>query len=186
MAGATQSAGDLSAVERSILSLLPQGQRLYGLQLVAQSNGEIKKGSVYAFLQRLETRGLVSSRKSKSRRLYQITKSGEKALQAALEPSQGPPAMKTPKDWEREAKRQRKRLKALTEAVSSYLEQTDQLLTSPKPPEALGERIAKLMNVLEESNRTARGSLRLRGRAHDSKSWCEGSNPSALAGLPSG
>ncbi len=53
----------LTAKEREILTLLiEQGGEMYGLQMVARSRGRLSRGSVYVLLDRLEERGLVSSR----------------------------------------------------------------------------------------------------------------------------
>jgi DNA-binding PadR family transcriptional regulator len=46
----------LSATERLILSLLTDGER-YGLELVEQSSGTLKRGTVYVTLQRMQARG---------------------------------------------------------------------------------------------------------------------------------
>jgi DNA-binding PadR family transcriptional regulator len=53
----------LTAKEREILKLLiGQGGEMYGLEMVARSGGRLSRGSVYVLLDRLEERGLVSSR----------------------------------------------------------------------------------------------------------------------------
>ena len=63
---------------------------LYGLQLVDNSEGKLKRGTVYVTLGRLEEKGFVESRtKSQSghaglpRPVYRITGLGQRALAAA-------------------------------------------------------------------------------------------------------
>lgn len=63
---------------------------LYGLQLVGNSEGKLKRGTVYVTLGRLEEKGFVESRtKPKSehaglpRPVYRLTGLGVKALDAA-------------------------------------------------------------------------------------------------------
>ena len=72
-----------------ILELLSGSRELYGLEIVAASNGQLTRGGIYVHLDRLEDRGFVSSRTVKdkrasgmSRRLYQITGLGQRALLA--------------------------------------------------------------------------------------------------------
>ena len=48
--------------ERLILELLVSGGPMYGLQLVEQSDGALKRGTVYVTLGRMEAKGLVESR----------------------------------------------------------------------------------------------------------------------------
>ncbi len=81
----------LSDKEAEILRLLVVGRELYGLQLVAKSDGKLKRGTVYTTLHRLEDgKGLVVSREEERppeavgipRRLYRITALGERTLQA--------------------------------------------------------------------------------------------------------
>lgn len=63
---------------------------MYGLELVQRSDGQLKRGTVYVTLGRMEERGLVSSRREDRaneqgppRRLYTMTGTGERLLQAA-------------------------------------------------------------------------------------------------------
>jgi len=82
-----------SATEAEILRLLiPKGES-YGLDLVKTSEGKLKRGTVYVLLDRMEEKGLISSREEETaadgyvgirRRLYKVTGSGMRAL-AALE-----------------------------------------------------------------------------------------------------
>lgn len=69
------------------LSDEPKG--LYGLQLVSRSNGQLKRGTVYVTLGRLEEKGFVESRTKPNskhaglpRPLYRITGLGRRALAA--------------------------------------------------------------------------------------------------------
>jgi DNA-binding PadR family transcriptional regulator len=81
----------LSAKEALILRLLLGGRELYGLELVKNSNSELKRGTVYTTLNRMEEdKGLVASRQEERtpeavglpRRLYKITALGERTLRA--------------------------------------------------------------------------------------------------------
>ncbi|MFN2564509.1 MAG: PadR family transcriptional regulator [Gemmatimonadaceae bacterium] len=80
----------LTAKEREILKLLiGHGAEMYGLEMVAHSEGRLSRGSIYVLLDRLEERGLVSSRLAErapgmsgiARRLYQPTGHGRRVLQ---------------------------------------------------------------------------------------------------------
>jgi DNA-binding PadR family transcriptional regulator len=51
----------LSPKELLVLELLVRDGALYGLQLVAASNGHLKRGTVYVTLGRMEDKGLVTS-----------------------------------------------------------------------------------------------------------------------------
>lgn len=65
-------------------------REVYGLELLKLSNGGIKRGTIYTTLQRMEDKGFVISRQEDKpddvsgipRRLYEITGSGQRALQA--------------------------------------------------------------------------------------------------------
>ena len=79
----------LTAKEREILKLLiGQGAEMYGLEMVARSSGRLSRGSVYVLLDRLEERGLVSSRLEErapgtsgiARRLYLPTGYGRRVF----------------------------------------------------------------------------------------------------------
>ena len=76
--------------ERLILELLTSEGPLFGLQLVEQSNGALKRGTVYVTLGRLEAKGLVESQQEPlppggiglPRRIYRPTALGKRALRA--------------------------------------------------------------------------------------------------------
>jgi DNA-binding PadR family transcriptional regulator len=76
--------------ERLILELLTAEGPLFGLQLVAQSKGGLKRGTVYATLARMEAKGYVESRQEAPqpgaiglpRRLYRPTALGIRVLNA--------------------------------------------------------------------------------------------------------
>lgn len=80
----------ISGKEALILGLLVGGPELYGLEMVDASSGELKRGTVYVTLQRLEEKGLIESRREARvapevgipRRLYRITGYGERVLAA--------------------------------------------------------------------------------------------------------
>jgi DNA-binding PadR family transcriptional regulator len=74
-----------------VLELLTERGSLYGLELVALSNGGLKRGTVYVTLGRMQDRGLVRPLDDKSpeshaglpRPKYRITAAGARALVAA-------------------------------------------------------------------------------------------------------
>jgi DNA-binding PadR family transcriptional regulator len=79
-----------TSTEFIVLQLLrdnPKGR--YGLELVKESDGKLKRGTVYVILSRLEDKGFVESRVSKNavhpgmpRPKYVLTGEGVRALQA--------------------------------------------------------------------------------------------------------
>src|SRR5690242_8938730 len=83
----------LSPTEFVIVSLLISARsEMYGLQLVEQSNGKLKRGTIYVTLGRLEQKGYISSRRESEdsggvgqrspRRLYKPTGLGAKVFRA--------------------------------------------------------------------------------------------------------
>jgi PadR family transcriptional regulator, regulatory protein PadR len=76
--------------ERAILELLASQGPMYGLQLVEQSGGVLKRGTVYVTLGRMEAKGLVESEQESAppgaiglpRRIYRPTALGERMLRA--------------------------------------------------------------------------------------------------------
>jgi PadR family transcriptional regulator PadR len=78
----------LSAKESLILELLVREHEMYGLQLVASSKRQLKRGTVYVTLGRMEEKGYISSRLEDPppeagglpRRLYQPTSLGRRVL----------------------------------------------------------------------------------------------------------
>ena len=76
--------------ERCILELLVSGGPMYGLQLVEQSGGALKRGTVYVTLGRMEAKGFVESEQEElppgaiglPRRIYKPTGLGERMLRA--------------------------------------------------------------------------------------------------------
>ena len=79
----------MSATEALLLELLGDGER-FGLELVATSDGRVKRGSVYVTLTRMESKGFVESRQEERpagaiglpRRLYRATPYGATVRQA--------------------------------------------------------------------------------------------------------
>jgi DNA-binding PadR family transcriptional regulator len=79
----------MSITEALLLDLLGEGER-FGLELVATSDGRVKRGSVYVLLSRMETKGFVESRQEERspgaiglpRRLYKATSYGSTVLRA--------------------------------------------------------------------------------------------------------
>jgi PadR family transcriptional regulator PadR len=80
----------LSAAERLILDLLVEHDELYGLQLVEQSGGRLKRGTVYVTLGRMLEKGYLGSRQEPlpagaiglPRRLYRPTGHAMRVLEA--------------------------------------------------------------------------------------------------------
>jgi DNA-binding PadR family transcriptional regulator len=80
----------ISSRECHVLEQLRHGGEKYGLELVAASRGELKRGTVYVTLGRMERKGFVESRQEERapgaiglpRRLYRATAYGRKVLDA--------------------------------------------------------------------------------------------------------
>jgi len=81
----------LSDMEYEILRLLmsDSNAQWYGLDLVNKSDGQLKRGTVYVTLQRMESKGLVASEKEQygsdsvvPRRFYKPTPAGIYAWEA--------------------------------------------------------------------------------------------------------
>jgi len=80
----------LSAKESLILELLIGAREMYGLELVAASEGTLKRGTVYVTLGRMEDKGYVVSRVDEAsrparglpRRIYAPTALGRQVLGA--------------------------------------------------------------------------------------------------------
>ena len=78
----------LSRTEALILGLLTGKSELYGLEMVEQSHGRLKRGTIYVTLGRMQDKGLIESRKVPRqspevgipRRLYTITGHGMRVL----------------------------------------------------------------------------------------------------------
>ena len=83
-------ADGLPRKERLILELLAASGPIHGLGLVNNSDGALKRGTVYVTLARMEAKGLVSSEQEAPhpaaiglpRRIYRITALGERFLSA--------------------------------------------------------------------------------------------------------
>ena len=88
--------------ERLVLEMLVDGPD-FGLNLVARSDGALKRGTVYVTLGRMERKGFITSEQEPQapgaiglpRRIYRVTPLGKRALRAwttlvrALAPEQG-------------------------------------------------------------------------------------------------
>jgi len=80
----------LSRKESLILDLLVQHGQMYGLELVAVSRRQLKRGTVYVTLDRMEDKGYVVSRLEEAppragglpRRIYRPTALGRRVLSA--------------------------------------------------------------------------------------------------------
>ena len=80
----------LSGKERLILEMLTGTGPMFGLQLVEQSSGALKRGTVYVTLGRMEAKGFVESEQEPlppgaiglPRRIYRPTALGARMLRA--------------------------------------------------------------------------------------------------------
>lgn len=80
----------LSQKEYQILELLRSGGERFGLEMVKESNGALKRGTIYVTLTRMIEKGYLTSRQENSpsdpgmpRRLYMITGEGTRAMRIA-------------------------------------------------------------------------------------------------------
>jgi DNA-binding PadR family transcriptional regulator len=79
----------ISSIESLIIDLLRDEER-YGLELVEASNRQLKRGTIYVTLARMETKGFVASRQEEPhagaiglpRRMYCVTPYGLKVHRA--------------------------------------------------------------------------------------------------------
>ena len=79
----------LSRIEGLILQMLLVRGEMYGLQLVNESDGLLKRGTVYVTLQRMEDKNFIKSRRPRrppaqkglARPLYRATCEGKRTLQ---------------------------------------------------------------------------------------------------------
>lgn len=85
------SLSSLSRKEALILALLINGgSNLFGLEMVESSNGELKRGTIYVTLQRMQEKGLIDSKPEPRpapeigipRRLYWPTGMGHRSFAA--------------------------------------------------------------------------------------------------------
>jgi PadR family transcriptional regulator PadR len=84
------AAATLPPKERLILELLVSGGPQFGLRLVEVSGGELKRGTVYVTLGRMERKGFIASETEAPapgaiglpRRIYRATPLGERAIRA--------------------------------------------------------------------------------------------------------
>ena len=80
----------LSAKEYLIMKLLMDEGEMFGLEMVDESHGELKKGTIYVTLQRMEDKELISSEEEArgenevgiARRYYAPTGWGERVFKA--------------------------------------------------------------------------------------------------------
>ena len=82
----------LTEKEAKVLELLITGGEKYGLELVKESEGELKRGTIYVLLDRMGEKGYLESRKENDPRLpgmprprYKPTGLGEKAYRLHAE-----------------------------------------------------------------------------------------------------
>ena len=80
----------LSKKSQVILELLCGSDERYGLEMVKAEPKQLKRGTIYVTLSRLEDQGLVESREVKpdvgrgpARRVYRITAAGKQILEAS-------------------------------------------------------------------------------------------------------
>jgi len=80
----------LSKKEMLVLEMLIGSGEMYGLEMVENSEGELKRGTIYVTLQRLADKGVVESREEPRefpeigipRRKFRATGLGQRAFQA--------------------------------------------------------------------------------------------------------
>lgn len=80
----------VSAKELLILELLVRERGMYGLELVAASDGQLKRGTVYVTLGRMEEKGYITSHQEAApdtsgglpRRVYEPTALGKQLFEA--------------------------------------------------------------------------------------------------------
>jgi PadR family transcriptional regulator PadR len=78
----------VSGKEQVILELLGKSREMYGLELVTESAGALKRGTVYVTLGRMEQKGYITARAAEDppgqgglpRRLYRSTPYGRELL----------------------------------------------------------------------------------------------------------
>lgn len=83
---------NLSIREMLILKLLSEVGETYGLDMVKQSDGRLKRGTIYVTLDRMEDKGFIESREEPTesgpvRRLYRILGLGSRVLRYWARPS---------------------------------------------------------------------------------------------------
>ena len=78
-------------IEMEILRLLTTGRRLYGLEMVKESD-KLKRGTIYVYLGRMEEKEWINSEAEKNpaeaglpRRRYWITGKGQRVFDRAIE-----------------------------------------------------------------------------------------------------
>jgi len=79
----------ISSIESLIIDLL-HGEERYGLELVEASSRQLKRGTIYVTLSRMETKGFIASRQEEPhpaaiglpRRMYRVTPYGLKVHKA--------------------------------------------------------------------------------------------------------
>lgn len=80
----------LSNIEFLIMEMLIDKGEMFGLEMVAESDGKLKKGTIYVTLQRMTDKNLVDSFEEErgedengiARRLYEPTDYGERVFKA--------------------------------------------------------------------------------------------------------
>ncbi|HUF03594.1 MAG TPA: helix-turn-helix transcriptional regulator [Aridibacter sp.] len=78
----------LSGIEFLVMEMLEQHGEMFGLEMVDQSGGALKKGTVYVTLGRMADKGLVDSRtetgdgSASQKRLYSPTDYGRRVFKA--------------------------------------------------------------------------------------------------------
>ncbi len=80
----------LSEKEFVIMDMLLNGGEKFGLEMVEESNGELKKGTIYVTLQRMEDKELIASAEEERaphetgipRRFYSPTDYGQRVFKA--------------------------------------------------------------------------------------------------------
>ena len=82
----------ISDMQAVILSLLIDGTEKYGLQMIKESNKQLKRSGIYVVLDRMEDYGLIESKlkdpekgkQGPARRVYRITGEGKSAFEEKI------------------------------------------------------------------------------------------------------
>jgi len=80
----------LSNKEYLVMQMLSENEEMFGLEMVNESGGDIKKGTIYVTLQRMTNKDILESweeeagenKNKAARRLYRPTEYGERVFKA--------------------------------------------------------------------------------------------------------
>lgn len=82
----------ITNIEALIMKMLlaNASSEMYGWEMMEESDGKLKRGTIYVILDRMEDKGFISSRKEERRegqrglprRMYKLTGTGQRAIHA--------------------------------------------------------------------------------------------------------